>query len=165
MKKSVLFSGIALALAFSVIGYANASKQDDMVIVKQRIAEFKEKVDNDIASSFDINLDDLKKLDHKEVLKSEEYKGIAKIVMNIMLEQANGDVVPSIYMDEENNELYILEKQADGTNILHKYSKNNEGYDTERTVDAKNSGTDEESWNEISTEKSEGKIIEFEEVK
>ncbi|MCM3079624.1 hypothetical protein [Brevibacillus invocatus] len=162
MKKTLLFTSLTLVLVFSVFGGAYANKDlklSKVETLKQRLSEFKEKVDNDVAQSFEINLDELVELDRKDVLNDEKYIGIGDKLMDVMIEQEDGDIIPSVYLDEENNELYILEKKSDGTNVLHKYQPEN----SKDQLSSKSSKFSLE-WSEVEKEEADGEIIDFEEV-
>lgn len=162
MKKSLLFTSLTLVLVFSVIGGAYANKEMELSKVetlKQRLSEFKEKVDNDIAQSFDINLEELVELDRKVIINDEKYKGITNKLIDVINEQEDGDIIPSVYLDEENNELYILEKKSDGTNVLHKYQPEN----SDAQLSSKSTKFSLK-WSEVENETADGEIIDFEEV-
>lgn len=76
-----------------------------------------------------------------------------------MSEQEDGDIIPSVYVDEENNELYILEKKSDGTNVLHIFQPENSDNHL-----SSNSTKLSLTWSEVEKETADGEIIDFEEV-
>ncbi|QQE73754.1 hypothetical protein KDJ56_17940 [Brevibacillus composti] len=164
MKKKLLFTILTLLLVFSVFGGAyakNEAKHSKVELLKQRLVEFRDKVDNDIALSFNINLGNLTQLDRQEIFSNEQYKNIAFTLMDVMIEQEDGDIIPSVYLDEKNNELYILEKKSDGMNVLHKYVT-----DSVQSLSSVQSNEDNHStqWVEVNLNKADGKIIEFDEI-
>jgi hypothetical protein len=162
VKIKILFSVLTLLLAFSVVGGVYASKETSnskTKLLKQRLAEFRETVDEEIAQSFEISLEDLKELDRQDVLSEEKYKDIAMKFMDLIIEQDEGDIIPSIYLDEENNELYLLEKKSDGTNVLHKFESGKSKMRSS-SID----GEESNEWVEVITEEADGEIFDFEEV-
>ncbi|QOT00005.1 hypothetical protein JNUCC42_04420 [Brevibacterium sp. JNUCC-42] len=168
MKKKLFLVAGALVLTVSAVGgatYAGMSKEKKVQLLEQRLVEFKANVDNDIAESFDVNLDNLEKLDHKEILNDENQIAIAKKYMEVSMEQEVGDIQPSIYLDKDKNELYILEKKAEGKNILHKYEQKQTRSLSKSSNDSTSNDLKADVWSEVSTDKAKGKVIDFEEVK
>lgn len=104
---------------------------------KQFLAE----VGKDIQQSLNLDLEGFEELDLAVLFKSnnEEYPGLTRLIFEIMLEQQVGDVQPKLYLNQNN--VLILEKKADGSNIVHKYKFDNEKNKWEKTEKEKSEGS------------------------
>ncbi|MEJ8545184.1 hypothetical protein [Brevibacillus borstelensis] len=162
-KKIITVLTISL-LSISAIGFANASsvKQEipleKKVKLEKNLKEFRDKVNDDIASSFNIELSGYKQLDRAALFqdKSGELDALKNAFMEVIENQEEGDIMPNIFINEETNEGLILEKKSDGKNKIYKLEKGN----------SKNLSkhTNHDDWKIVDEDETEGEIILFEEV-
>lgn len=133
-KRTVVISGLILISLIVLSTTAVASQrghffkqpanQEEMAIKNRIDAEvnnFKSQVDEDIANAFTIELTSLEKIDHK-ALGTDSFKPFETVFIEVITQQKTGDVLPSIYIN--GNTGYILEKKADGTNVVYRIEKN-----------------------------------------
>ncbi|MFD1737458.1 hypothetical protein ACFSCX_12925 [Bacillus salitolerans] len=134
MKKKLIIGGITVAVLLSAgAAFAddvkhNAFKEpqnEEQEAIKERIdsanSEFMDNVNQDVLETFDLKLDDYEKLDNQDLYEDDTYKDLHGVLFEVMMSQEDGDIKPTVYV--KGNIAYILEKKADGTNILHEYKK------------------------------------------
>jgi F0F1-type ATP synthase delta subunit len=151
MRKQALIIGTALTLALGALGAVNAEKEKSEIKpevaaqLEKNIQEFKNEVDTDIIQSFKLDLTKFDKIDHKDVMQKDEYANLRKAFIRVAMEQSEGDIMPSIYLQNKNT-AYILEKKSDGSNVVHEFKLKGD------------------KWEATDVKKSKGKIIKFKEI-
>ncbi|WP_102275542.1 hypothetical protein [Cytobacillus massiliigabonensis] len=137
MKKSlIIVAGLFILLVGTSLGSANeknvyifenptnAKEQEIKDEIEKANNEFLREVNEDVQSSFKLDLTKYEAVELSEIFKNDEYDNLVSILMDVMIEQENGDIVPSVYI--KNDEAIILEKKATGKNIYHEIKFDNE---------------------------------------
>lgn len=133
MNKKLFFSILVVAILIvgaSIVGateknyfsFSTPSTEKEIAIkemIDKRVSDFKDAVDQDIKDSFDVKLEDFKKIHQKTIMTDEKYKDLKSIFLDILFKQNQGDVIPSVYVNETEGSGYILEKSVDGTNTIY----------------------------------------------
>lgn len=129
-KWSVL--SIALILVLGAVLLTNAQTMDgkdgkDTDAVLKANASHLQDVDKDIAGSFQLSLTDLKKVDVQPLYDQQEEQYASTmlgVLSQVRRTQDYGDINPSVYLKQDGQSGYVLEKKTDGTNHLYSIAYN-----------------------------------------
>lgn len=72
---------------------------------------------SEITSSFSLDLDGFDSFRAVQVGEVNVSDSLKDIVVTVMDNQEEGDIMPLVFVNEESDEAYILEKKVDGTNL------------------------------------------------
>lgn len=144
MKKGfILTTGLVLLLVGASVGTASEKgffafekplsieEQKKKEIVDNANRQFLEEVNLDIQKSLNLDVTGFEKIELSVLYTIEEYKGLGRLVMEVMDELDIGDVQPTLYKNED--KVLIMYKKADGSNVVHKYKLDNETEKWEKT--------------------------------
>lgn len=154
-KKIIMLFAFILVLCTAAIGgvYALEQKSEVSQAVKKQIDnqvnQFLAKVDEDVQQSFNLNLAGYEKIDRKALFQDKKAyeKSLRSVYMEVIMNQSDGDILPQLYVNAQQNTGYILEKKADGQNVLYTIQK------------------EDGEWRMVDTQEATGNVIEFEEIK
>ncbi|KUO77949.1 MAG: hypothetical protein APF81_19250 [Desulfosporosinus sp. BRH_c37] len=126
-KWSVL--SVALILVLGAVLLTNAQPTDgrDTADAILKTNAFLQDVDKDIAGSFQLSLTDLKKVDVQPLYDQQEEQYASTmlgVLSQVRRTQDYGDINPSVYLKQDGQSGYVLEKKADGTNHLYSIAYN-----------------------------------------
>jgi len=126
-KWSVL--SIALIFVLGAVLLTNAQTMDgkDTDAAMKAYSTFRQDVDKDIAGSFQLSLADLKKVDEHSLYDQQEEQYASTmlgVLSQVRRTQDYGDINPSVYLKQDGQSGYVLEKKADGTNHLYSIAYN-----------------------------------------
>ena len=122
-KWSVL--SIVLILVLGAVLLTNAQTVDgkDTEDARQKANAFLQEVNQDVAASFGLSLADLKKVDEEPLYDQQEdpyVSTLLAVLAQVRRTQDYGDIKPSVYLNQDDQSGFVLEKKADGTNLLYK---------------------------------------------
>lgn len=142
-KRFILTAGLVLLLVGASVGTASEKgffafekpmsieEQKRKEIVDNANRQFLEEVNQDIQKSLNLDVKDYEQIELSVLYTFEEYKGLGRLVMEVMDELEIGDVQPTLYKNED--KVLIMYKKADGSNVVHKYELDNETQEWEKT--------------------------------
>lgn len=139
-KWSVL--SVALILILGAVLLTNAQTvngKDTDTALKAYIAHMQD-VDKDVADSFQLSLADLKKVDEQSLIDQQQQEEqndstLLGVLARIRRTLDYGDIIPSVYLKQDGENGYVLQKKADGTNYLYTIAYN-QGWDIVKTDSA-----------------------------
>ncbi|MEL1135776.1 hypothetical protein AAC978_11385 [Desulfitobacterium sp. THU1] len=121
MKKN--YSFLFIVIIISSIFFTGCTKE---VETAAQLSEFKQEVDQDIAESFNLSLEDLNLMDEMQLNHKEQQYAttMAKVLTQVRNNQDYGDIKESVYLNQDGKNGYIFAKKADGTNYLYTIAYN-----------------------------------------
>lgn len=126
MKKSVFIGALALLLAGSFgldLQKTSAADEDriEEALPKERLSfERKDNLDNRPISPNFLNFPSVAV---REVFVSKEQEDYEDVLHSIVSSQEKDSVIARLYLDDENDEGYVLETLEDGTSYVHVIQK------------------------------------------
>lgn len=90
--------------------------------IDQKINAFRATVNQDVSNSFGLNLESYSEINYKEIL-SGQHDELKNAFFEVVVTQKPGDVMPSVFINNSQNEGYILEKKANGTSVIYTLKK------------------------------------------
>ncbi len=121
-KWSVLSLALILVLGAVLLTDAQTVDGKDTEDARQRTNAFLQEVDKDVAGSFGLSLVDLKKADEQTLIDQQE-DSYASTLLDVLAQVRRtldyGDIRPSVYLTQDGQNGYVLQKKADGTNHLY----------------------------------------------
>jgi len=152
-KRFILMTGLVLLL----LGASNGTASEKRIPAQKKIYSFEyerkkaevdsankqflREINQDIKESLNLDLNGFEETELSALFQNDKYKELAFLTFDVMNEQETGDVQPTLYKSENN--ILIMYKKADGSNVVHKYK-----FDNEKKI-----------WEKVQKEKAQGSII------
>lgn len=99
----------------------------DVTEMEKMLVDFEREITEEISNSFKINVEGYDYFKAVKVGEVGNSESLEEIVTDVMTNQTEGDVIPMVYVHENNKKAYIFEKKADGRNVVYKLSKKADG--------------------------------------
>ncbi|EGW41641.1 hypothetical protein [Desulfosporosinus sp. OT] len=119
----IIVFGSVLLTNFKTSTNSPYSSQETIV----KSSNFKQDVAKDIANSFNLSLEDLNKVDEKQLYDQQEEpyaSSLLNVLNQVREDQDYGSIAPSIYLKQDGKSGYITAKMGDGTNYLYTIAYN-----------------------------------------